>query len=272
MIPQVALTIAGSDNSAGAGIQADLKTFSALGVYGLTAITSVVAEVPGKVSAIQGVEEAIVREQIRLCFEAYPVAAVKTGMLYSKPIIEKVCDALEEEFARKPSRPALVVDPVMVATSGDALLKKEAVAVYTDRLFRLATVVTPNLDEVRALLGRSVDTIDEMRVAGPELEQKYGTAFLLKGGHLRDGAATDLLFFGSTVHEFSAPYIPNVSTHGTGCTYSAAIAAGLAKGLGLVDAVSAAKPFVTRAIAEHFAWERMGKRMDALNHFQHGGK
>jgi hydroxymethylpyrimidine/phosphomethylpyrimidine kinase len=152
MLP-VVMTIAGSDNSAGAGAQADLKTMSALGVYGVTAITCVVAEVPGKVSAIQAVEPRIVAEQIRLLFEAFPIAAVKTGMLYSREIIATVCDTLEECFARGGPRPFLVVDPVMVATSGEPLLRNDAVALYRERLFPLAGIITPNLDEVRTLLG-----------------------------------------------------------------------------------------------------------------------
>ena len=265
--PPVALTIAGSDNSAGAGAQADLKTFSALGVYGLTAITCVVAEVPGRVSAIQAAEPGIVREQIRLGFDAFPVAAVKTGLLHSRPVIEAVCDILEELFARKTPRPFLVVDPVMVATSGDPLLKNDAVAVYADRLFKLASLVTPNLDEVRALLGRPVATVDEMQTAGRELAVKFGVPFLLKGGHLRGGGATDLLFAGGEVREFAAPFIRGVATHGTGCTYSAAITAGLAKGLPLERAIAEAKTFVTRAIANHFSWPRDGSSTTALNHF-----
>jgi hydroxymethylpyrimidine/phosphomethylpyrimidine kinase len=142
MLP-VVMTIAGSDNSAGAGAQADLKTMSALGVYGVTAITCVVAEVPGKVSAIQPIEPRIVAEQIRLLFEAFPIAAVKTGMLYSREIIATVCDTLEECFAKRGSRPFLVVDPVMVATSGDPLLRDDAVALYRERLFPLAGIITP---------------------------------------------------------------------------------------------------------------------------------
>ena len=144
--PPVALTIAGSDNSAGAGIQADLKTFSARGIYGLTAVTCVVAEVPGRVAAIQPVAPEIVAEQIRLSFEAYPVAAVKTGLLHSREIIAAVCDELEKQAA------TVVVDPVMIATSGDPLLKTGAIALLEKRLFKLATLVTPNLDEATVLL------------------------------------------------------------------------------------------------------------------------
>lgn len=265
--PPVALTIAGSDNSAGAGAQADLKTFAALGVYGLTAITCVVAEVPGRVSAIQPIDPGIVREQIQLSFAAYPVAALKTGLLYSRQIIETACDTLEELFAGGNPRPPLVVDPVMVATSGDSLLKGDAVAVYTGRLFKLATLVTPNLDEVGALLGRPVATVGAMKTAGLELTEKFGASFLLKGGHLRGGEATDLLFAGGEVREFSVPFVPGVATHGTGCTLSAAIAAGLARGLPLDRAIAGAKTFVTRAITNHFSWPRGGAPTAALNHF-----
>jgi hydroxymethylpyrimidine/phosphomethylpyrimidine kinase len=257
----VTLTIAGSDNSAGAGAQADLKTMSALGTYAVTAITCVVAEVPGKVSAIQAIEPRIVAEQVRLLFEAFPIAAVKTGMLYSREIITAVADALE------PHRVPLVVDPVMVATSGDPLLREDAVALYRERLFPRATLVTPNLDEVRTLLGRPIADLAAMRTAGEELAAAYGAAFLIKGGHLREPIATDLLVERTGVTEFSAPFVPGVSTHGTGCTYAAAIAAGLGKGLALREAVAEAKVFLTRAITQFLRWERPGGSTDALHHF-----
>jgi hydroxymethylpyrimidine/phosphomethylpyrimidine kinase len=262
MLP-VALTIAGSDNSAGAGAQADLKTMCALGVYGVTAITCVVAEVPGKVSAIQPIEPRIVAEQIRLLFEAFPVAALKTGMLYSREIIAAVCDVLEQGC-----EVPVVIDPVMVATSGDPLLQSDAIALYRERLFPLATLITPNLDEVRTLLGRSVASADEMREAGCELAAAYDRAFLIKGGHLRLDPAIDLLCEpNGAVHEFSAPFIPGVSTHGTGCTYAAAITAELAKGAALPAAVAAAKQFLANAITQFLRWEKGGRTTDALHHF-----
>lgn len=263
----VILSIAGSDNSAGAGAQADLKTMSALGTYGVTAITCVVAEVPGKVSAIQPIDPPIVAEQIRLLFDAFPIAAVKTGMLHSRAIIAAVTDALHASLATSARRPPLVVDPVMIASSGDPLLQADAIALYRDRLFPLATLITPNLDETAALLGRPVASLDEMRCAGDELTARYGTAFLLKGGHLRGPTATDLLFAAGAILEFSAPFVPGVSTHGTGCTYSAAIAAGLGKGLALPDAVAAAKRYVTAAVAHFLRWEKDGRTTDALRHF-----
>lgn len=255
--PPVALTIAGSDSSAGAGVQADLKTFTALGVYGLTALTCVVAEVPGQVGAIQAIEVKIVAEQIARSFETFPVAAVKTGLLLARDIIEAICAELEKHPV------PLVVDPVMIATSGAALLQAGALEVYRTRLFKLATVVTPNLDEVRSLLGRAVASPAEMRAAGGALGEQFGGAWLLKGGHLPGAHATDLLFAEGEIMEFSAPFVPGVSLHGTGCTLSAALAAGLARGLALPDAVAAAKRFVTRAIEQQHRWGGVA----ALNHF-----
>jgi hydroxymethylpyrimidine/phosphomethylpyrimidine kinase len=257
----VALTIAGSDSSAGAGAQADLKTFSAFGVYGLTAITCVVAETPGKVQRIQGVEASLVAEQVQLLLENFPVAAMKTGMLYSAEIVSVVAGALRH------SNVPLVIDPVMVATSGDLLLQRDAIAVYENELFPLATVVTPNLDEAATLLGKRISDLAAMREAGRELASRYGTPMLLKGGHLGGETAIDLLCTAEGVVEFSAPFTRGVNTHGTGCTYSAAIAAGLASGLELEAAIEGAKRFVTKAIAQHFSWEsESGASIHALNH------
>jgi hydroxymethylpyrimidine/phosphomethylpyrimidine kinase len=248
-LPPVVLSIAGSDNSAGAGAQADLKTFTALGAYGLTAITCVVAEAPGKVSAIHPIPAEIVAEQIRLCLDSFPVAAAKTGLLYSTEIVRTVCAMLE-----RTSIP-LVVDPVMIATSGAPLLRPEAIELYRERLFRRATVATPNMDEAAVLAGRPVRTVAEMREAGPELVAQFGCAWLLKGGHLGGDEAVDLLFHADgTISEFRAQRVPNVATHGTGCTTSAAIAAGLARGLGLDEAVAQAKQFVTKAISGCYRW------------------
>jgi len=253
----VALTIAGSDNSAGAGAQADLKTFSAHGCYGLTAITCVVAEVPGKVTAIHPVPPKIVAEQVALSFEAFPVAAVKTGMLFSAAIIEAVAEMLPKRDC------PLVVDPVMVATSGDRLLRKSAVAAYYRLLFPRATLATPNLDELAILSGQEIRTLQQMREAGNRLVDQHGCAFLLKGGHLRGKIAVDVLATPQGCEEFAAPFIRGVKTHGTGCTYSAAIAAGLANKLSLSEAVGSAKAYVTEAIRQHLSW----KKTSALEHF-----
>jgi len=234
-----------------------LKTFTALGVYGLTAITCVVAEVPGKVSAIHPIPAAVVAEQVRLCLTAFPVEAVKTGMLYSTEIVETVSDMLAKTTM------ALVVDPVMVATSGAPLLRPEALEIYRERLFRRATIVTPNMDEVGVLTGRPIRTLADMREAGAELVERYGSAWLLKGGHLGGDEAIDVLCLADgRVVELRAERVKGVSTHGTGCTTAAAIAAGLAKGLGMEEAVGEAKRFVTEAIRGHYRWGGV----QALNH------
>jgi hydroxymethylpyrimidine/phosphomethylpyrimidine kinase len=266
--PPIALSIAGSDNSAGAGVQADLKTFSACQVYGLTVVTCVVAEVPGFVGAIQPVDAATVRQQIELLARNFPIRAVKTGLLHSKEIIRLVADLYVDGLAPK-NRPALVVDPVMVASSGDALLPDDAVATYRERLFPHAALITPNLDEAAKLLGRDIPDAAAMAVAGRELADLHGVPFLMKGGHLEGDTAVDLLVFpGGMTHEFSAPFLRSRATHGTGCTYSAAITAGLAQGHPMVEAVRRAKVFVSAAIRNSFQWRKPGSlEMDALNHF-----
>jgi hydroxymethylpyrimidine/phosphomethylpyrimidine kinase len=229
----VALTIAGSDSSAGAGAQADLKTFSALGVYGLTAITCVVAETPGAVRRTDAVDTEMVAEQVTLLLESFPVRAIKTGMLYSAEIVARLARIFRDRALSLTNNIPLVIDPVMVATSGDLLLKPEAIAVYENQLFPLAAVVTPNLDEVAKLAGHPIADLSAMREAGQQLAAKYGVPMLLKGGHLGGENAIDLLCTAGRVIEFSAPFTRGVHTHGTGCTYSAAIAAGLASGLEL---------------------------------------
>ena len=253
----VALTIAGSDSSAGAGIQADLKTFATFGVYGLTAVTCVVAETPGCVSKIEPVSAALVREQIAVLLRGFPVAAIKTGLLYSAEIVAEVSRALRDDRL-----PPLVIDPVMVASSGDALLRDDAVETYERELFPLAALITPNLGEATRLVGKSIRDLDGMREAGAALTKKYGVPVLLKGGHLSGDNAVDLLFAGEIVTEFTAPFSRAVATHGTGCTYSAAIAAGLAQGLEIEEAIGRAKKFVSATIAQHHAW----KDIHALNH------
>lgn len=257
-MPPVVLTIAGSDNSCGAGAQADLKTITALGGYAQTAITCVVAEVPGRVTSIQAITPRIVAEQIRLSFQAFPVAAIKTGMLYSAPVIAAVADELDK--LRK--LPPVVVDPVMVASSGDPLLKKSAIAAYETLLFPRAALVTPNLDELRILSGRPCRNLEEMRSAGREMFEKFGVPFLLKGGHLKTKVAVDILVSRAGCEEFHMDFLRGADTHGTGCTFSAAIATGLAYGLPLTASVAQAKAYVTEAIATRFLW----KKTSALNH------
>ena len=240
--PAVALTIAGSDNSCGAGIQADLKTFTACGVYGLTAVTCIVSEVPGCVEKVQAVSPDVLRSQICILFDHYPIAAVKTGMLYSRALLRVV----SEELADRLGMFHLVVDPVMVATSGATLLAPDAVAAVKTRLIPLAAVVTPNLDEATILLGRkSLGGIAEAL----ELAQAYGVPFLLKGGHAEGDDLTDCLAWptGET-KTFTARRAPHVDTHGSGCTLSAAIAAQLAKGKSLSEAVTIAHAYLQGAI------------------------
>ena len=262
----VALTIAGSDSSAGAGIQADLKTFSALGVYGLTAITCVVAETPGKVLRIEPINPEIVHEQVAVLARNFPIAAAKTGLLCSGEIVEAVARGID--LLRKiDNRIPVVVDPVTVATSGDMLLAPEAMEIYERELFPIATLLTPNLEEAGKLISEPIRDLETMRKAGKQLQQKYQVSILLKGGHLAGDDAIDLLFAGDRISEFSAPFVRGVATHGTGCTYSAAITAALASGLSLEAAVRRAKEFVTASIAKRLRWKsKSGENIDALNH------
>ena len=257
----VALTIAGSDSSAGAGAQADLKTFTALRVYGVTAITCIVAETPGKVSRIQPADPEIVREQIELLLKNFPIAAIKTGLLCNAEIVAQVVRSLGKVKRRR-----LVVDPVMIATSGDVLLAPEAISSYERELFPLATLITPNLDEATRLLGNAIRDLAGMHRAARTLAKKYGIAVLLKGGHLPGPQAIDVVCIDNRTREFSAPFVPRVKTHGTGCTYSAAITAELAKRTELPRAIATSKRFVSSAIRSHFVWKSGRQKIFALNH------
>lgn len=242
----IALTIAGSDSGGGAGIQADLKTFAALGVHGASAITCITAQNPRGVTGIQAIRADMVRKQIEAVFAELQPDAVKTGMLFSAEIIRTVA-----EFFERGNRPPLVVDPVMVATSGAVLLKPSAIRILKHRLSPLAKLITPNLDEAALLLGRKLTSRNDLHAAARELHERYGCAVLVKGGHLRTlREAVDVFFDGKACQEFVASRVRGVSTHGTGCTYSAAITAQLARGEELSGAVALAKPFITRAIAQ----------------------
>ena len=246
----VVLTIAGSDNSGGAGIQADLKTFTTLGVYGTTAVTCVVAEHPGRVLHITPISPARVADQIRLVLEAFPVAAIKTGMLHSAEIIGAVAKALAPALAQGVP---LVIDPVMVASSGKVLMKKDAVNALRKFIAR-AALVTPNRDEAELLWGGPIRDLKALEAAALGLAQGFRHPyFLVKGGHLKTGQAVDVLASpDGLAREFGAKRIPGVDPHGTGCTYSAAIAAGLAKGLTVTEAVVLGKSFITRALSRRF--------------------
>jgi hydroxymethylpyrimidine/phosphomethylpyrimidine kinase len=255
----VALTIAGSDSGGGAGVQADLKTFASLGLHGTSALTCITAQNPKRVLAIQACQPAIVRRQMEAVFEALPPAAVKTGMLYSAEIIRVVA-----AFLRTHRKTPLVVDPVMISTSGAQLLKPSAVRLLKTRLLPLATLVTPNLDEAEFLTGRDLKSIEDLRWAAKQIHQEFRCAALVKGGHLRDSKeAIDIFFDGETELLLSAPFVKGVHTHGTGCTYSAAITGYLALGYELPDAVAQAKEYISQAIVQSQA---VGKH-SVLNSF-----
>ena len=246
----VVLTIAGSDNSGGAGLQADLKTFTTLGVYGTTAVTCVVAEHPGRVLNITPIPSERVADQIRLVLEAFPVAAIKTGMLYSAEIIAAVAKAVMPALAKGVP---LVIDPVMVASSGKVLMKKDAIRMLR-KFIAQATLVTPNRDEAELFWGKPIKNLEALNQAAIDLAKGFRHPhFLVKGGHLKTGRAVDVLAYpDGRIHEFGAKRIPHVDPHGTGCTYSAAIAAGLAKGLTVTEAVVLGKLFIARALYRRF--------------------
>ncbi len=239
----VALTIAGSDSGGGAGIQADLKTFAALGVHGCSVITALTAQNTVTVTAIHDVPPDFVRAQFDAVVPDLRPSAAKTGMLSSPEIIETVAKAVEDYRLEQ-----LVVDPVMVAKGGAKLLRDEAVQALRSRLLPLAAVITPNLPEAEVLLQRPVHSLDERRQAARDLRALGPRAVVVKGGHA-EGAPVDILFDGEELIEMPAQRIPTTNTHGSGCTFSAAIAAGLAKGLPVRGAVEEAKAFITGAIA-----------------------
>jgi hydroxymethylpyrimidine/phosphomethylpyrimidine kinase len=238
----VAMTIAGSDSGGGAGIQADLKTFAALGVHGTSAITAVTAQNTTGVTDMLDLPPSLVRAQIDAVVGDIGVHAAKTGMLSSAAIISAVVEAIEEHALRN-----LVVDPVMVAKGGARLLRDDAVDVLRDRLIPLAAVVTPNLPEAQVLLGRQIQTLQERRQAARDLVAMGARAAVVKGGHADD--VTDVYFDGLDIVELRARRIDTRNTHGSGCVFSAAITAWLARGADPLAAVRQAKEFITEAIA-----------------------
>jgi len=240
----VALTIAGSDSGGGAGIQADLKTFAVLGVHGTSAITAITAQNTMGVTDILELPTSLIREQIRVVVEDIGVQATKTGMLSSPEIIEAVATSIELHGLR-----ALVVDPVMVAKGGAKLLHDDAVATIRARLIPLAAIITPNLPETEVLLGRSITTIEERRQAARDLVAMGARAAVVKGGHAR-GDVTDVYFDGTELVELPGRRIDTPNTHGSGCVFSAAITANLARGAEPLEAVREAKDFITQAIAQ----------------------
>ena len=252
----VALTIAGSDSGGGAGIQADLKTFAALGVHGTSAIACLTAQNPKRVLAVEPCSPKMLRQQIEAVFEELNPAAVKTGMLFSAENIRVVANFFRNSKL-KTKNLKLVVDPVMVSTSGARLLQPAAEKILREKLLPLAALVTPNLDETEILAGQKISSPEDLRSAARTIHSRYGCAVLVKGGHLKNSLmAIDVFFDGETELLLSAPFVKGVSTHGTGCTYSAAICAALALGHGLPHAVEIGKNFITAAIADSY---RIGK-------------
>jgi hydroxymethylpyrimidine/phosphomethylpyrimidine kinase len=258
----IALTIAGSDSSGGAGIQADLKTMTALGVYGASVLTAITAQNTQGVQAVLTLPSDIIAAQMRSISDDLAVGAIKTGMLADSATVGVVAGGLAQLFAGVP----LVVDPVMVATSGDVLLAPDAIAAVRMRLFPLATVATPNLREAARLLDAPVAaSLEEMEEQGRALLAFGSKAVLVKGGHGDGAEATDVLVSASSALRFSAPRIDTRNTHGTGCTLAAAIAAGLSMGQPLPTAVAAAKDYVWRAIEAGQALQ-VGKGNGPVDH------
>jgi hydroxymethylpyrimidine/phosphomethylpyrimidine kinase len=245
----ITLTIAGSDSGGGAGIQADLKTFAALGVHGTSVITCLTAQNPKQVLAIEPCKPALVRAQLSAVFAELPPRAIKTGMLFTSGIIGEVV----QFFAQVDRMPPLIVDPVMVATSGSRLVEAKAIKLMKEALLPIAMLVTPNLSEAQMLSGMTIRGPEDLRKAARLIRREFGCAVLIKGGHLTAvKSALDLFYDGETELLFSAPFIKGISTHGTGCTYSAAIAGYCAMGYELTAAVHRAKQFITQAIGQSY--------------------
>lgn len=255
------LTIAGSDCSAGAGLQADLKTFQHFGLHGLTAVTCIVSETANIVRRVDPVDPSMLQDQILLMLDAFPLSVVKTGMLGSAKHVSCVA-----EIFRNHPHVRLVIDPVMIASTGASLIETEAIAAYRDKLLPLAHLITPNLPEAETLLGQKISSIDEMGHGAKSLTEIYGCKTLIKGGHLESKDCTDLLYDGENEHRFTSPRLDVKASHGTGCTLAAAIAANLANGKDLPGAVSAAKEYLNECLGKSYQFvNRSGEVIHALN-------
>jgi len=238
------LSIAGSDSCAGAGIQADMKTMSALGVYGCTAITAITAQNTTGVRSIQGIDPSILKDQIDMLFEDIEIDAVKSGMLFSKASVEVIADAISKY---KPK--FYVLDPVMISTSGSRLIDDDAIVAVKELLFPLSSLLTPNIKEAEVLSGISIKTADDMGAAAEKILQAGSKAVLIKGGHLEGTEAVDMLFeAGKDGIGVKTPFIETNNTHGTGCTLSSAIASYLAMGEDLRGAFMSAKDYIIHAL------------------------
>jgi hydroxymethylpyrimidine/phosphomethylpyrimidine kinase len=259
MSMRTALTIAGSDSSGGAGIQADLKTFAALGVYGTSAITAVTAQNTTGITVISPLSADLVIAQIEAVAGDIQIHATKIGMLATSAIVEAVAAAIEEL-----DLPTVVVDPVMAAKSGDRLLDEEGVRTLCTELLPRAFVVTPNIPEAEALSGRRIATADDRREAARRIHGMGPSAVIVKGGHASGDEIVDLLFDGERFSELRTPRVASRHTHGTGCTFASAIAANLALGHPLADAAARAQSYVAGAIRHGLA---IGKGQGPLDHF-----
>lgn len=253
-----ALTIAGTDPSGGAGIQADLKTFQELKSYGMSVITSVVAQNTTGVQAVHHLPLDMIDQQLESVFSDMPVHAFKTGMIANIDMMELIAKRIQKLDV------PFIMDPVMVATSGDSLIAEDARQFLRKHLLPLTTIVTPNIPEAESITEATIETEEDMKDAAAEIVHQYGAqAALIKGGHLT-GDAVDFLYDGNKIHTFSAPRIHTKNTHGTGCTLSAAITAYLSQGHSLYESVKQAKQFVTSAIKHSFA---LGKGSGPTNHW-----
>jgi len=255
------MTIAGSDCSAGAGMQADLKTFQHFGLHGLTAVTCIVSETANTVRRVDPVDPAMMEDQILLMLDSFPLDIVKTGMLSSAEHVSRVASIFEKHPHIK-----LVIDPVMVASTGASLLEPDAVTSYREKLLPLAHVITPNLPEAETLLGKKIATVPQMTDAARELSEAFGCAVLLKGGHLSADDCTDILFDGEKEHRFTSPRLAVEASHGTGCTLAAALASALVRGENLPTATAIAKAYLNRCIGDSYSFTSPnGETIHALN-------
>jgi len=263
--PPVALTIAGSDSSAGAGIQADLKAFAANGVYGVCALTALVAEVPGSVARIESVESTLLATQLESISSTFSLSVVKTGMLATADLVSEVI-----RFLRAHPELPLVVDPVLRAGTGNSLLSDDGLERLKSDLLPLACLVTPNLPEAETLLGKPVVSADDFITAPRRLHELYGCDFLVKGGHYPGGdrsIVSDHAWIGGESRVFFRRRLPVPDLHGTGCTLSAAIAAQMARGHNVRVSVARATDYLASCMEQHFSWSTGGASIEALNHF-----
>jgi hydroxymethylpyrimidine/phosphomethylpyrimidine kinase len=256
---RVALTIAGSDSSGGAGIQADLKTFQALGVFGMSAVTAVTVQNTQKVYDIQEIQPEIVHDQITCLFDDIEIHAVKIGMVSSIELIQAIAKALGSV-----NPPAVVLDPVMISKSGYHLLKQDAKDALVRYLFPLAEVVTPNIYEAQAIVGYDIHDIDDMKTAAIDVLKLGAKKVVVKGGHLGKGQATDILYDGREFNKLQSHRVDTKNTHGTGCTFSSAIAANIARGKPFFESVTLAKAYITGAIEHALS---IGKGHGPTHHF-----